>query len=57
MNHGFSRASQRGSHRKWVNASTGVKVIVPDHRGRQLPIGTQVAILGQAGIPDDEWHD
>ncbi|MBM3943856.1 MAG: type II toxin-antitoxin system HicA family toxin [SAR202 cluster bacterium] len=38
--HGFTRISQRGSHQKWRNQGTGRQVIVPYHRGRQLPLGT-----------------
>jgi predicted RNA binding protein YcfA (HicA-like mRNA interferase family) len=38
--HGFERIATRGSHEKWRHPGTRHQVIVPDHRGRVLPIGT-----------------
>jgi len=53
--HGFVMVSQKGSHRKWRHPQSGLQVIVPEHRGRQLPIGTLHHILSNAEIPDEEW--
>ena len=33
----------------------GLQVIVPDHRGRGLPVGTLRNIMLNAEIPGDEW--
>ena len=38
--YGFQLISQKGSHRKWRNELLGLQVIVPEHRGKTLPIGT-----------------
>jgi predicted RNA binding protein YcfA (HicA-like mRNA interferase family) len=54
--HGFQLISQKGSHRKWRNESLALQVIVPDHRGRQLPLGTLRSILNTAEIPENEWR-
>ncbi len=53
--YGFLLVSQKGSHRKWRNSSTGHQVIVPSHSGRTLPIGTLRNILANSGIPEQEW--
>ena len=53
--HGFVLVSQRGSHRKWRNEETGRQVIVPYHKGKQLPIGTLRAIIDGSGIPPEEF--
>jgi predicted RNA binding protein YcfA (HicA-like mRNA interferase family) len=53
--HEFYLISQKGSHRKWRNDSRNLQVIVPMHRGKNLPIGTLRNILVQADIPDSEW--
>jgi len=55
--YGFELVSQKGSHRKWRNAGTGLQVIVPGHRGRTLPLGTLRSILKGAEIPESEWKD
>lgn len=54
--HGFLLVSQKGSHRKWRNPTLSLQVIVPEHRGRQLPIGTLRSILNNAEIPESEWR-
>ncbi|AFY33026.1 type II toxin-antitoxin system HicA family toxin [Calothrix sp. PCC 7507] len=54
--YGFQLISQRGSHRKWRNEELGLQVIVPEHRGRTLPIGTLRSILLGAKIPESEWR-
>ncbi len=53
--YGFRLISQKGSHRKWRNENLGLQVIVPEHRGRQLPLGTLRNILKNADIPEDKW--
>lgn len=50
---GFEMVSQRGSHRKWRRQSDGRQVIVPDHKGKVLPIGTLQSILKGAGATED----
>jgi len=54
--YGFELISQKGSHRKWRNAKSGLQVIVPGHRGQQLPLGTLRNILSHAEIPEDQWR-
>ena len=46
---GFEEISQNGSHIKLRNEATGKTVIVPMH-GKDLPNGTEKAILKQAGL-------
>lgn len=55
--HGFQLVSQKGSHRKWRHASLGLQVIVPQHHGRQLPVGTLRNILINGEIPESEWKE
>ncbi|HPO13179.1 MAG TPA: type II toxin-antitoxin system HicA family toxin [Candidatus Hydrogenedentes bacterium] len=52
--YGFSLISQRGSHRKWRRDR--IQVIIPEHRGRDLPMGTLRDILIEAQIPENEWR-
>ncbi len=54
--HGFIFKSQKGSHRKWVNPRSGSMAVVPLFGNKPLPIGTLVAIMKGAGIPEDEWR-
>ena len=53
--YGFLLVSQKGSHRKWRNQSTGRQVIVPSHAGRTLPLGTLRNILSNSEIAEHEW--
>lgn len=53
--HGFELASQQGSHRKWRSSERKLQVIVPQHAGRDLPLGTLRNIFISAAIPEDEW--
>ncbi|MBW4569167.1 MAG: type II toxin-antitoxin system HicA family toxin [Tolypothrix carrinoi HA7290-LM1] len=53
--YGFELVSQKGSHRKWRNIDRQLQVIVPYHKGRDLPIGTQRNIMLGADIPESEW--
>ncbi|MBM4406149.1 MAG: addiction module toxin, HicA family [Chloroflexi bacterium] len=48
--HGFHLVSQRGSHQKWRNPESGKHVIVPYHKGKQLPLGTLRSIIEGSGI-------
>lgn len=54
--YGFEKISQKGSHRKWRNVDQRLQVIVPFHRGRNLPIGTLCKIISDASIPLHEWQ-
>ncbi|HXY74468.1 MAG TPA: type II toxin-antitoxin system HicA family toxin [Dehalococcoidales bacterium] len=47
----FVLISQRGSHQKWRNQETGKQVIVPSHKGKELPFGTLKSIMDGSGIP------
>ncbi|MHC4339603.1 MAG: type II toxin-antitoxin system HicA family toxin [Planctomycetota bacterium] len=54
--HGFDLVASRGSHQKWRHAGSRRQVIVPSHRGRELPIGTLRSIMKGSGIPDADWE-
>ncbi len=54
--HGFVLISQRGSHQKWRHQDTGKQVIVPYHKGKQLPLGTLRSIIEGSDIPEEEFH-
>ncbi|MGI8423363.1 MAG: type II toxin-antitoxin system HicA family toxin [Chloroflexota bacterium] len=43
-----------GSHRKWLNRSTGAGTTLPDWGGRDLKVGTLRAVVRQLGL---EWDD
>jgi predicted RNA binding protein YcfA (HicA-like mRNA interferase family) len=49
--HGFMLVSQRGSHQKWRHPESRKQVIVPYHKGKQLPLGTLRSIIEGSGIP------
>jgi len=53
--YGFVLMSQKGSHRKWRHLDSGRQVIVPNHSGKTLPLGTLRNILTNAEIPEIEW--
>jgi predicted RNA binding protein YcfA (HicA-like mRNA interferase family) len=53
----FILVSQRGSHQKWRNQTTGKQVIVPNHKGKELPLGTLNSIIDGSGIPDGEFKN
>ena len=53
----FVLVSQRGSHQKWRNYSTGKQVIVPYHQGKELPLGTLRSIIDGSGIPENEFKN
>ena len=54
--YGFIQVSQRGSQQKWRHPVTGKQVIVPYHKGKQLPLGTIKSIIEGSGIPAEEFH-
>jgi len=54
--YGFVLISQRGSHQKWRNLTTRRQVIVPYHKGKQLPLGTLKSIIEGSGILEEEFH-
>jgi predicted RNA binding protein YcfA (HicA-like mRNA interferase family) len=54
--HGLILVSQRGSHQKWRNDDMGKQVIVPYHKGKQLPLGTLRSIIEGSGIPEEKFH-
>ncbi len=53
---GFVLVSQAGSHQKWRNSESNRQVIVPFHKGKQLPIGTLKSIIEGSGIPEEEFR-
>lgn len=54
--HGFILISQRGSHQKWKHPDSGKQVIVPYHKGKQLPLGTLRSIVDGSGIREEEFR-
>jgi predicted RNA binding protein YcfA (HicA-like mRNA interferase family) len=54
--YGFVLISQRGSHQKWRKQDTGKQVIVPYHKGKQLPLGTIRSIIEGSGLSEEEFH-
>jgi predicted RNA binding protein YcfA (HicA-like mRNA interferase family) len=54
QHHDFVLVSQRGSHQKWRNHTTLKQVIVPYHKGKELPLGTLRSIIEGSGIPEKE---
>jgi predicted RNA binding protein YcfA (HicA-like mRNA interferase family) len=53
--HGFDCVSQKGSHQKYKNKTTGAVTIVPYHSGKHLPIGTLFSIIRASGIDKTEF--
>ena len=53
--HGFQLVSQKGSHQKWRNNETRKQVIVPMHKGKDLPVGALKAIMSASGIDESMW--
>lgn len=53
--HGFICVSQKGSHQKYKNKTTGAVTIVPNHSGKHLPIGTLYSIIRASGIDKSEF--
>jgi predicted RNA binding protein YcfA (HicA-like mRNA interferase family) len=57
LRNGFRLVSQRGSHRKWRHDGMRLQVIVPEHRGHDLPLGTLRSIMQAAQIPEIQWRN
>lgn len=55
-NHGFEKVSQKGSHQKWKHPETKRVIIIPYHKGKNLPIGTLKAIIKDSGLPSAIWN-
>jgi len=53
---GFRFISQRGSHQKWRNDEIKRQVIVPYHKGKDLPDGTMKSITEGSGIPKEYFY-
>lgn len=54
--HGFRLSGQSGSHQKWRNQATSKQVIVAQHAGKVLPLGTMRSIVAGSGVPLSEWQ-
>jgi len=54
-NNDFELISQKGSHQKWKNFNSGCQVIIPFHKGKQLPIGTLKSIIEGSGLDSEIW--
>ena len=57
INSGFALKSSRGSHFKYENKKAGRTVIVPHHKGRDIPVGTIKSIIEQSGISIERFTD
>lgn len=54
--HGFILDRVKGSHHIYINLATGRRAVVPMHK-HDLPLGTALSILKQAGIERSELKD
>ena len=45
----------KGSHEIWYNPSTRRRTVIPNHPGIDLPKGTLLAILKEAGLNLEEF--
>jgi len=52
---GFEGPFGGGRHVFMRHPETRVKISVPVHQGRDIPIGTLAAIIKQAGCTVDQW--
>ena len=52
---GFEGPFGGGRHLVMRHTESGIKIPVPFHSGRDIPIGTLRAILRQAGITVEAW--
>ncbi len=55
INSGFALKSSKGSHFKYENKKAGRTVIVPHHKGRDIPVGTIKSIIEQSGISIEQF--
>jgi len=52
---GFVLAHQRGSHQKWRHPD-GRQVIVAQHGGKPIPMGTLKSIIKGCGLNADDFR-
>ena len=52
---GFDGPFGGGRHVFMRHPETRVKIPVPVHQGRDIPVGTLAAIMKQAGVSTEEW--
>lgn len=45
-----------GKHQVMRHPETGVKISVPTHSNRDLPLGTLRAIVKEVGVSIEEWE-
>ena len=45
----------KGSHEIWYNPQTHRHTVIPNHPGKDIPMGTLRAIIEQAGISIEEF--
>lgn len=53
-NHGYIFKRSKGSHHLFYNAKNNKTIVVPVHGGKDLKLGTFLAIMKQAGIDKSE---
>lgn len=51
---GFKLDRSKGSHHIFIHPDSGRRVVVPAHLGREIPKGTLIEILRQAGITRED---
>jgi predicted RNA binding protein YcfA (HicA-like mRNA interferase family) len=54
---GFVFRRSKGSHRVYRHPDSGRRAIVPFHRGKNIPPGTLLNILREAGISKEEFEE
>jgi len=47
---GWLKVSQKGSHIKFRHPVKKGHIVVPHHKGRDIPVGTLISILKKAGL-------
>ena len=52
---GFEGPLGGGRHVFMRHPETRIKISVPVHGGREIPVGTVAAIISQAGISVEDW--
>jgi predicted RNA binding protein YcfA (HicA-like mRNA interferase family) len=52
---GFEGPFGGGRHIFMRHPETRIKIAVPVHGGRSIPVGTVAAIIKQAGITPEDW--
>ncbi len=51
---GFAFSRAKGAHQIFHNPTTGKRVTIPFHRGKNIPPGTLLNILRESGIDREE---